>query len=113
MAMPVAMPIRKSQACSSSTSVPQKSLGCRNSTGLSWAPILGVPSPSTRAPAALRRLRLPSGLLEFDQGAAEVFGGEEQHRLVVGADLGRAVAEHAGAGGLEAVAGGEDVVDLV
>ncbi len=40
-------------ACSISTSVPQKSLGCRNSTGLPWAPIFGSPSPSTRAPCAL------------------------------------------------------------
>src|SRR5688572_25566363 len=45
------------QACSISTRVPQKSLGCRNSTGLPWAPILGSPSPSTRAPAALSRSR--------------------------------------------------------
>src|SRR5208337_5578335 len=29
------------QACSSSTKVPQKSFGCRNNTGLPWAPILG------------------------------------------------------------------------
>ena len=42
------------QACSSSTSVPVKSLGCRNSTGLPWAPIFGSPSPNTRAPAAFR-----------------------------------------------------------
>ncbi len=40
-------------ACSSSTSVPQKSFGCRNRTGLPWAPIFGLPSPSTRAPSAL------------------------------------------------------------
>src|SRR5262245_20338684 len=40
-------------ACSISTSVPQKSFGCRNSTGLPCAPILGLPSPSTRAPSAL------------------------------------------------------------
>jgi len=39
------------QTCSSSTSVPQKSLGCRNNTGLPWAPIFGSPSPRTRAPA--------------------------------------------------------------
>src|SRR3546814_4917994 len=45
------------QACSISMRVPQKSLGCRNSTGLSWAPILGSPSPSTRAPSPLRRSR--------------------------------------------------------
>src|SRR5215472_18210324 len=44
-------------ACSSSTNVPRKSLGCRNSTGLPWAPILGSPSPNTRAPSALRRSR--------------------------------------------------------
>src|SRR5260370_22229925 len=34
---------------SSSISVPQKSFGWRNSTGLSWAPSFGSPSPSTRA----------------------------------------------------------------
>src|SRR5262249_45714476 len=44
-------------ACSSSTSVPLKSLGCRNRTGLPWAPVLGSPPPSTRAPAARRLLR--------------------------------------------------------
>src|SRR5262245_7886945 len=41
------------QACSISISVPLKSFGCRNSTGLPCAPILGSPSPSTRAPEAL------------------------------------------------------------
>lgn len=45
------------QACSSSTSVPLKSFGCRNSTGLSWAPIFGSPSPSTRIPSAFSRSR--------------------------------------------------------
>src|SRR5215469_17417843 len=44
-------------ACSSSISVPRKSLGCRNSTGLPWAPVFGSPSPSTRAPAAFNRSR--------------------------------------------------------
>src|SRR6266446_3745583 len=38
------------QACSSSIRVPQKSFGCRNNTGLPWAPIFAWPSPSTRAP---------------------------------------------------------------
>src|ERR1700687_2792859 len=42
-------------ACSSSIRVPRKSLGWRNSTGLPWAPILGSPLPSTRAPVAFRR----------------------------------------------------------
>lgn len=45
------------QTCSSSVKVPRKSLGCRNSTGLPCAPILGLPSPSTRAPCALSRSR--------------------------------------------------------
>lgn len=40
------------QTCSSSTSVPQKSFGWRNSTGLPWAPIFGSPEPITRAPWA-------------------------------------------------------------
>ena len=39
--------------CSSSHSTPALSLGSRNSTGLLWAPILGLPSPSTRTPPAL------------------------------------------------------------
>src|SRR5690606_29163725 len=43
--------------CSNSTSVPKKSLGCRNSTGLPCAPIFGLPSPSTRAPDAVNRSR--------------------------------------------------------
>ena len=42
----------KPQTCSISVSMPTKSLGCRNSTGLPCAPIFGSPSPSTRAPAA-------------------------------------------------------------
>ena len=41
------------------------------------------------------------------------FGMQEQHRLAVRADLRLAVAEHARAGGLQLVARGEDVVDLV
>ena len=36
-----------------------------------------------------------SDLLEFDQRAGEILGMQEQHRLVVGADLGLAVAQHA------------------
>src|SRR5215471_2241530 len=48
---------RHAQACSSSTRVPAKSLGCRNSTGLPWAPVFGSPSPSTRAPPALSASR--------------------------------------------------------
>ena len=39
----------------------------------------------------------PSGLLEFDQGAAEVLRVQEQHRLAVGADPGFAVAQDPGA----------------
>ena len=41
-----------------------------------------------------------SCLLQLDQGAGEVLGVEEQHRLVVGTDLGLAVAQDAGAAGL-------------
>src|SRR5216683_3400308 len=51
----------RAYACSSSTSVPQKSFGWRNSTGLPCAPIFGSPSPSTRAPcflSASRALRI-------------------------------------------------------
>src|ERR1700730_8141046 len=44
-------------ASSSSTRVPQKSLGWRNSTGLPWAPILGSPGPNTRAPCDVNRSR--------------------------------------------------------
>ncbi len=42
------------QACSNSTSAPLKSFGCRNRTGFPCAPIFGFPSPSTRAPLAMR-----------------------------------------------------------
>ena len=42
---------------SSSISVPQKSLGCRNRTGFPCAPVRGVPSPSTRAPSPTSRSR--------------------------------------------------------
>src|SRR3984957_17371686 len=45
------------QACSISTSAPEKSFGCRNNTGLPWAPIFGTPSPSTRAPCLIRMSR--------------------------------------------------------
>ncbi len=44
-------------ACSSSIRQPLKSFGCRNSTGLPWAPVFGSPSPSTRAPLAFSRSR--------------------------------------------------------
>ena len=44
---------RPSQFCSISTSAPEKSFGCRNSTGLPCAPIFGTPSPSTRAPSSI------------------------------------------------------------
>ena len=39
---------------SNSIKVPQKSLGCRNTTGRLCAPSLGLPSPSTRAPSLPR-----------------------------------------------------------
>src|SRR5262245_28967078 len=42
----------------------------------------------------------PLRLLDLDQGAAEILGMQEQHRLVMGADLGLAIAEDAGAVGL-------------
>src|SRR5258708_582539 len=45
------------QACSISTSAPEKSLGWKNSTGLPWAPIFGTPSPRTRAPSLIIRSR--------------------------------------------------------
>ena len=38
---------------------------------------------------------------------------QEKHRLAMRADLRLAVAKHARAGGLQPVARGEDVVDLV
>src|SRR5215813_14613971 len=39
--------LARGHACSNSIKVPTKSFGCRKSTGLSWAPIFGSPSPST------------------------------------------------------------------
>ena len=40
---------------SSSTNVPCRSFGCRNSTGLPWAPVFGSPEPVTRG-AEVRNL---------------------------------------------------------
>src|SRR5690606_10031688 len=53
-----------------------------------------------------------SRLLDLHERPAEILGVQEQHRLLVRADLGLAVAEHARALGLELVAGGQDVVHL-
>ena len=53
-----------------------------------------------------------SSLLELDQGGTEVFRMQEQDRLAVGADGGRPIAEHPGAGGGESGAGGLEIVDL-
>src|SRR5438105_15923292 len=52
-------------------------------------------------------------LLQLDQRAAEILGMQEQHRLVMCAEAWLAVAEHAGPFGTQAVAGHDDVVDLV
>src|ERR1044072_7899842 len=54
-----------------------------------------------------------SDLFELDQRARESLGMQEQHGLVVGADLGLAVAQHARALRLELVAGGVEGLDLV
>src|SRR5271154_3982723 len=61
---------------------------------------------------SVRRPR-PSHLLDLDQRAGEVFRVEEQDRLAVGADFRVPVAEHARALGLELVAGGDDIRDLI
>ncbi len=42
------------QACSSSTKVPSKFFGCKNSTGFPCAPIFGSPLPMMRAPSSFR-----------------------------------------------------------
>ncbi|MEY9691729.1 hypothetical protein ABH976_002875 [Bradyrhizobium ottawaense] len=48
-------------ACSISTSAPEKSFGCRNSTGLPWAPIFGTPSVVAEHPRALLHQRVARG----------------------------------------------------
>jgi hypothetical protein len=55
----------------------------------------------------------PSCLLNLDQRAGEILRVEEQDRLAMGADFRGPVAEDARALGLESVAGGDDVRDLV
>src|SRR5260221_2635880 len=55
----------------------------------------------------------PLDLLQLHQRAAEILGMQEQHRLVVGADLWFAVADDPRAAGLELVAGGNNIRDLV
>src|SRR4029453_10206084 len=52
-------------------------------------------------------------LLQLDQGAIEILGMQEQHRLVMGPDLRLAVAQHARPPGLQAVGCRVDVIDLV
>src|SRR6266478_2804484 len=53
-----------------------------------------------------------SRLFDLDEGAAEILGVEEQHRLAMGTDFRLAVAEDARAGRAEAIARGHDVIDL-
>src|SRR6185437_11844810 len=60
-----------------------------------------------------RTSHMKLNLLQLDQRAAEILGMEEQHGLVVGAELGLAVAQDARPFALELVAGGDDVLDLV
>src|SRR3954462_12230461 len=55
----------------------------------------------------------PSGLLELDERAAEVFRMQEEHRLAMRPDLRLAAAENAPPRRDEPVAGGANVVDLV
>src|SRR5439155_15186717 len=57
-------------------------------------------------------LRSVSRLFQLDQGAAEILGVEEEHRLAVGPDFWLAVAEHAGARCAQAITRGDDVADL-
>src|SRR5690606_9444431 len=44
--------VHETQACSSSTSVPFRSFGCRKTTGLPCAPIFGLPVPVMVTPSA-------------------------------------------------------------
>src|SRR5919206_4217247 len=57
--------------------------------------------------------RLMSSLFELDQGAAEILGVQEQHRLAVRADLRLAAAQHPRALPGQPVARRADVRDLV
>ena len=66
-----------------------------------------MPLRGSRATVVLLRL------FQLDQRAVEILRVEEQHRLAMRADLGIAVAEHAGASRHQPVAGGDDVVDLI
>src|SRR5229473_729532 len=52
-------------------------------------------------------------LLELDQSTAKILGVQEQHRFAVGADLRLPIAQNPRSARLEALARGEDVVDLV
>src|SRR6266487_3474838 len=56
---------------------------------------------------------IASGLLDLDQSTAKILRVQEQHRLAVGADLRLAVAQNPRPVRLEALARGQDVVDLV
>jgi hypothetical protein len=54
-----------------------------------------------------------SYLLELDQGPAEIFGVQEQHRLVMGTETRLAITEHSCTLGAQPVSRGDDVIDLV
>src|SRR5689334_680994 len=68
---------------------------------------------STRSGNRRRSRSASSCLFQLDQRAEEVLGVQEQHRLAMGADLRLAIAQHARAFGLQVVARGDDIVDLV
>jgi len=54
-----------------------------------------------------------SGLLELDQGAVEIPGMQEEHRLAMRADLRLTPAEHPRAGSEQVIACGDDVIHLI
>src|SRR5262245_35612135 len=94
---------------------PQSSLRSMSPRRRGAGPVKHHPSilRATRGHAYAGTTEPVSGLLQFHQGAAEVLGVQEQDRFPMRPHLGLAVAQGARAGGLEGVAGGNDVVDLV
>src|SRR4051794_31602437 len=72
-----------------------------------------VSAQHARSPMIIVRNTSELDLLQLDQGAGEILGMQEQHRLVVGAYPGLAVAQHPRSPGLELVARGVDILDLV
>ena len=54
-----------------------------------------------------------SDLLKLGQGAVHILGMQKENRFAMGANLGFAIAQNPQAAGLEVIARGNDIINLV